>query len=432
MGTDRQRDRFSRRSFLRAAGATGGAALIGGLLAACGDSPPIADGKDVVKLLWSDVTNAHAPLIEDFTKTTGIKVQQTIVPYDQRLNKISTMVQGGGDVDVIQIDTIWTAQFAAAGWLDDLTGRIPEAIKREVPGSSLSAVTYKGRLYGMPLFNSAKHLFYNAKLLKEAGFDAPPATLDEFVAQAKATTKRGQWGSVWAWKQSEALICDWVSIMFTQAGAQLLDSSGNAVFNTMGGTEALQWMVDLLYTHKAADSVSLEYTEDDVRKALETATYALTYNWEGVLPEANDLSKSRAAPDIRVALLPGGKDVKSSSVNGSEGWAIRAQSRRKEAAWRLLEYMASPAWQKKSAFIAGDYPILASLYSDPELQKQVQDFSIYGEQFKYVVVRPQVIGYAQASDIIQKHLHRALLQKSSPKDAMNAASEEVNKATTAP
>ena len=65
--------------------------------------------------------------------------------------------------------------------------------------------------------------------------------------QAKATTKQGQWGSVWSWKQSEALLCDWVAIMFTQPGAQILDSHGKAVFNTMGGTEALQWMVDLLY-----------------------------------------------------------------------------------------------------------------------------------------------------------------------------------------
>ena len=36
--------------------------------------------------------------------------------------------------------------------------------------------------------------------LKEAGFDRPPATLDEFVAQSKGTTKPGQWGSLWSWK----------------------------------------------------------------------------------------------------------------------------------------------------------------------------------------------------------------------------------------
>ena len=111
---------------------------------------------------------------------------------------------------------------------------------------------------------------------------------------------------------------------------------------------------------------------------------------------------------------------------------ILAQSRRHEAAWKLLEYMASPAWQKKAALIAGDYPILASLYSDPELQKHVQDFALYGEQFKYLVGRPQLADYARKSDIIQRHLHTALLREVSPKEAMHAAASEVNRATATP
>jgi len=43
-----------------------------------------------------------------------------------------------------------------------------------------------------------------------------------------------------------------------------------------------------------------------VRKALETDTYAITYNWEGTLPEANDPAKSKAAPNVKIDLLPGG------------------------------------------------------------------------------------------------------------------------------
>lgn len=471
MSSQNSPDHLSRRAFLRAIGFAGGSAL----LAACGQAAPaqpgaataVAEGATAltgaattlaptvnsavtavtgaatavapaasaggeVSLLWSDTSNARAPLIEDFTKQTGIKVNQTIVQYNERLNKITTAVQGGGGFDVVQMDTIWTAQFASAGWVEDLTARITDSIKQDVPASSLSAVTYGGKLYGMPLFNSAKHLFYNEKLLKDAGFTAPPTTLDEFLTQAKALTKSGQWGSVWSWKQSEALICDWISIMFTMPGAQILDDAGKAVFHTKGGTEALQWMVDLLYTHKVADPASLEYTEDDVRKALETGTYALTYNWEGVLPEANDPQKSQAAPNVRIALLPGSKDVKSSSVNGSEGWAILKAAQNKDAAWALLEYMASPAWQKKAAQIAGDYPILASLYNDADLQKNVQDFALYGEQFKYLAVRPQVPSYAQSSDIIQKHLHQALLQQATPADAMAAAANEVNQIGNTP
>jgi multiple sugar transport system substrate-binding protein len=431
MGAITQRRPLSRRTFLRGVGTASGAALASGLLGACGSSPTTS-GAQVVNLLWSDVTNSRAPLLEDFTHATGITVNRTIVQYNQRLHKIQTAVQGGGDFDVVQMDTVWTARFAAAGWVQDVTSRITDAIKQDVPAAVLGAVTYHGKLYGMPLFNSAKHLFYNARLLKEAGFDHPPATLDEFVVQAQGTTQQGQWGSLWSWKQSEGLLCDWLSLMFTRPGAQFLDSHGKAVFHTMGGTEALQEMVDLLYRHKVADPASLECTEDDVRRMLQTGTYALTYNWEGVLPEANDPRKSRAAPHIRVALLPGGQGVKSASVNGAEGWVILAQSKHQEAAWKLLEYMASPAWQKRAALIAGDYPILASLYSDPELQKHVQDFAIYGEQFTYLVGRPQLPDYARKSDIIQRHLHSALLRQVSPREAMYAAASEVNRASATP
>jgi multiple sugar transport system substrate-binding protein len=431
MGAVSQRSPLSRRTFLRVVGNASGAALTSSVLGSCG-SGPTGSGAQEISLLWSDVTGIRAPLIADFTRATGIKVNQTIVQYNQRLNKIQTAVQGGGDFDVVQMDTVWTARFAAAGWVRDLTSLITDAIKQDVPAAALSAMTYNGKLYGVPQFNSAKHLFYNARLLKEAGFEHPPATLDEFVAQAQATTRRGQWGSLWSWKQSEALLCDWLALMFTQPGAQFLDSHGKAVFHTMGGIEALQGMVDLLYQHGVADPASLESTEDDVNRMLQTGAYALTYNWEGVLPEANDPRKSKAAPHIRVALLPGGRGVKSASVNGAEGWAILTQSRRQEAAWKLLEYMASPAWQKRAALIAGDYPILASLYSDPEIHQHVQDFAIYGEQFKYLVVRPQLPDYAQKSDIIQRHLHSALLRKVSPKEAMHAAASEVNRATATP
>lgn len=442
MSEQSQRIAMSRRAFLQAAGLMTGGAVLAACAPAAAPAAPTsapaaataapAGGGGVVNFLWTDSNNTRQPLIFEFIKTTGITVNQIQVSYNDLLGKINTAVQGGGDVDVIEMDTIWTAQFAAAGWVQDITSRITDAIKNDVPASALNAVTYQGKLYGMPWFNSCKHLFYNAKLLKDAGFDHPPATLDELVEMAKATTKDGMWGTTWSWKQSEGLICDWVSLMFTQKGAQFIDASGKAVFDTMGGVEITQWMVDLLYKHKAADPASLEQDEGMVLKALETGKYAITYNWEGTLPEANDAAKSQAAPNVKIALLPGSKDVKSSTVNGSEGWAMLANAKNKDNAWALLQYMVSPAWQKKSAQIAGDYPVLASLYSDPDLQNGVQDFATYGEQFKYMFLRPQVPGYSQKSDIIQRHLHEALLQKVTPAEAMKAAAEEVNKATVAP
>ena len=128
-GADAMEDltkRLSRRSFLRALGAAGGAAIAGSVLAACGGSTttapaatsapaaraptaargrrapparrpprppprrppkpppprrlPPAAGRSTCS--GRTPTNARTPLIEDFTKATGIKVNQTIVQYN--------------------------------------------------------------------------------------------------------------------------------------------------------------------------------------------------------------------------------------------------------------------------------------------------------------------------------------------------------------
>src|ERR1700752_4785589 len=120
MEKDTHGQKLSRRTFLRALGAAGGAGLLaacGGTLAPAGGgatsgpagggaarapaagggtSAAAAGGAGEVNLLWSDTTNARAPLIADFEKATGIKVNQTIVEYNARLDKINPTIPGRG------------------------------------------------------------------------------------------------------------------------------------------------------------------------------------------------------------------------------------------------------------------------------------------------------------------------------------------------
>src|SRR5215218_2712927 len=106
------RIQLSRRAFLHALGIAGGVTL----LAACAPAPSAAPAasnaatpaseEQVVNFLWTDATNTHQPLIQDFETATGIKVNQTQVQYNQLLDKITTSIQGGADVDVIEMDTI--------------------------------------------------------------------------------------------------------------------------------------------------------------------------------------------------------------------------------------------------------------------------------------------------------------------------------------
>jgi ABC-type glycerol-3-phosphate transport system substrate-binding protein len=54
----------------------------------------------------------------------------------------------------------------------------------------LPMVSKNGKVYGIPMKVYAMGLAYNIKLLKDAGFDAPPTTWDELVTIAKKVTNR--------------------------------------------------------------------------------------------------------------------------------------------------------------------------------------------------------------------------------------------------
>ena len=204
---------LSRRAVLRAAGLAGGAAL----LAACNPvraTPPAAapmpapassaGGEQIVNFLWGYPNNTKQQLFQDFTAATGIQVDVTSYSYELLPAKVAELVGAGGPIDVVELDTIWTARFATDGLVQDISPRMTGALTQDIPDSALSAVRYGDKYYGMPWFNSAKHLFYNARLLDAAGFASPPPTHDEFVTQAQAATRPGQWGSTWNWDRRAA------------------------------------------------------------------------------------------------------------------------------------------------------------------------------------------------------------------------------------
>ena len=57
--------------------------------------------------------------------------------------------------------------------------------------------------------------FYNKKILSKAGYEAPPATWEELIQQAKTIKEKGlvKYPIVWSWAQAEAAICDYTALV---------------------------------------------------------------------------------------------------------------------------------------------------------------------------------------------------------------------------
>src|SRR3990170_792284 len=76
-------------------------------------------------------------------------------------------------MEVFFMDVIWPAEFAAAGWAVPLNRFFPASEQREFLEAPILTNTYRGRIYGVPVFVDAGMLYYRKQLLDNYAFSVP-------------------------------------------------------------------------------------------------------------------------------------------------------------------------------------------------------------------------------------------------------------------
>lgn len=141
---------------------------------------------DNVKELWGQV-------IDGFKKENPkIKVDLQVESWENINDVVRQNIQAGKAPDILNIDSF--TDFAG----EDLLYSADEVTSKEtlqnIEESFRKNASMDGTQYGLPLFASARALFYNEDLFKEAGISAPPKTWDELEKDAKAIKALGKDG----------------------------------------------------------------------------------------------------------------------------------------------------------------------------------------------------------------------------------------------
>ncbi|EDL66555.1 extracellular solute-binding protein [Bacillus sp. SG-1] len=340
-------------------------------------------------------------------KNPGIKVNPTFVPYESLEQKIQTSAKSGG-YDVVIVDAPWTAKFAQAGFVKDVSDKISDDVKSEVFQGALDSVSYDGKNYGMPWLNDTKYLFYNKEMLKKAGFENPPETWEELMEQAKVIKDKGivEYPIVWSWSQAEALVCD-VTALVGSFGGSLVDDNGKPTVTSSENEKAVNFMVDSL-SDGISNPESTQYLEEDVRGVFSSGKAAFALNWTYMFNMANDEKESSIAGQVGISPVPGANQSTGKSVNGGMGLSVTSGSKHDEEAWKYIEYLSSKEVQKNYAKNA--LPIWKSLYKDEEVVKTGPEVVEASKtQYENLVNRPRVPWYGEFSNVIQVELQKALL-----------------------
>ena len=118
----------------------------------------------------------------------GIKIDPIYVPYASFSTQMTIRFASGRPPAVPQLSEQLFGTYAAQGWLRDIDDRIKGTDFQTDWVSAQKSLTWDGSSRGVILSNSAIMLFYNEKLLADAGV-APPKNWEEYKAAVAKVTK---------------------------------------------------------------------------------------------------------------------------------------------------------------------------------------------------------------------------------------------------
>jgi trehalose/maltose transport system substrate-binding protein len=372
-----------------------------------------ADTTGVIPLIAAGWNKDHA------SEKVTVK-QQSALADDQHQDLVQNFQAKSSNYDVVSVDVIWTAEFAAKSWLQPLTGNL-KLDTSNLLQAPVKAATYAGTLYAGPASSDGGMLYYRKDLVKN-----PPAqftwdNINKICAQNLAThCYVGQFAKY------EGEVCNVAEWINAAGGAFLKEDGKTPNIDTPEAKTGLTALVNMFksgYIPKEA----LGWQESQSLADFQAGRSVFLRNWPYAVSQ---LAKppSKVIGKVGLAPLPGPSGTGASTLGG-HNIAISAFSKHKATALAFIKYMESEATQRTLIEKASLAPIIASLYTDPTLVKNFPYLPVLLKSIQTAVPRPVTPFYPAVSEAIQANTYAALQGTKSVDTALSDLQKALQVAT---
>jgi len=355
-------------------------------------------------------------------RNPGVRVRAEVLPWnsdEQRQFLVVNLESGAPGFDVMMLDVIWVPEFARAGWLLDLTPRVPADELAHHFAAAAAGARWDGRTWALPWFMSVGLLYYRSDLLAKHGF-VPPATWEELVTQAeriRAAERQPRLdGFLWQGKQYEGLVVNALEHLWAN-DTDLLGADGTVLPDPARAAEALAFMRRLIERGASPGWVTAA-DEELSRRAFGRGEAVFLRNWPYVL-DLFDAPDSPVRGKVGIAPLPRhAAGHRGFASTGGAHLAIHAHTRHPDAAVALARFLSSEEAQRAMSDRAALSPTRVALYDDPALLRRhpsyprIREFTLAGRP------RPVTPYYLAMSITLQPELSAALVGVKPPARAV--------------
>lgn len=272
----------------------------------------------------------------------GIKIESEAVAFPEMTRQLVLRIRSGNPPDVAQISGNDTFVLASSGGLEPLTALAGDDFLKSLRPGIYQRLMVDNQLIAIPWNQAPAGLWYNKKIMAEAGLDPskPPATIDELNAAMAAikkarpdvivlgldTTNRAfSLMSNWPWMKTFGAIP-------TGEGATGGDSAEMKAY--------LTWM---------RENAAKGYLEPG-RKIGEfrplMAQGKVAFLWDqvllqGIIQASSGMDDDTFYGTFGVTAMPAGAGGGGYSFEGGHQLVMFGKSEKKEAAWKFIQYLVT-------------------------------------------------------------------------------------------
>ncbi|HEX6677722.1 MAG TPA: ABC transporter substrate-binding protein [Actinomycetes bacterium] len=314
--------------------------------------------------------------------------------------------------DVVSVDVIWTAEFAAKGWLQPLKDQFNVDTSAFFP-APLKTATYNNTLYALPYASDGGLLFYRKDLVK-----TPPKTWDEMMGMCSIAKKNNMDCYAGQFAKYEGLTCNATEAINTDGG-KVVDTDGKTpVVNSPEAAKGLGRLADA-YKNGNIPKQAITYQEEQGRQSFEAGKLLFLRNWPYVYSLATTDASSKVKDKFGIAPLPGDAGKPGASTLGGHDAAISQFSAHKATAFDFIKFWTSEETGRFFATQGSLAPVLSKLYDDPALIKKLPYLPTLKTSIQNAVPRPVSPFYPAVTRAIEDNSYAAIKGDKPVQQALN-------------
>ena len=364
----------------------------------------------------------------------GFPVEWVEFPYDTLYEKAVQVGQNkSADFDLLMMDDPWVPQFAAGGFIKNLSQMGyqpgPGFVEKTLDlgwwppktGPRLKGIgsDVQPELYILPIIGDCQIFFYRKDILESAGIK-PPETWDDIVAIGEKLAKPSEGLYLMALRgiRGNNIVTEWFPYLYS-FGGEIFDDKWNVTFNQQPGIDALQLFVDLM---KWQPPDVANYGSDEQGQLYIQGKCIVNIEWTGWILHAENPDKSKVVGKTGWTIPP--KKTRHASEIGNWVMGISAGSQNAEGALKFLDWFLQDDVQVELAKRKG-IPVKRKAYEDKDLQAKFPWLPTVVAALDSSVWRPRTPDWAKVEDILGLHLNLCITNQEGVKEALDKAAQEV-------